>query len=79
MEASGAADDEAYDGVEALGSGVVDAQSDRGEDPVAVFADGFGGLDERGQPRAAGSGDPPVDQLGDGVGVQVAGDVWRGV
>jgi hypothetical protein len=48
VEASGTSDDEAYDGVEDLGAGVVDAQSDRGEDPVAVLADGLGGLDERG-------------------------------
>ena len=74
MEASGAADDEAHDGVEALSAGVVDAQSDRGEDPVAVLADGLGGLDECGQAGAAGAGDPSVDQLGDGVGVEVAGE-----
>src|SRR5258706_14207065 len=33
-------------------STVVDLQSDRGEDPVAVFADRLGGLDERGQARS---------------------------
>jgi len=42
VEAPGATEDEAYDVVEAFGSAVVDAQPDRGEDAVAVLADGLG-------------------------------------
>jgi acetolactate synthase small subunit len=48
VEASGAAEDEAYDVVEAFGASVVDVQADRGEQAVAELADGPGGLDEGG-------------------------------
>jgi hypothetical protein len=48
VEASGAAEDESYDVVEAFGAAVVDAQPDRGEDAVAELADGLGDLDEGG-------------------------------
>jgi len=48
VEAAGPSDDEADDGVESLGAGVVDAEPDRGGDTVAVLADGLGGFDERG-------------------------------
>jgi hypothetical protein len=71
-EPSGAADDQTYDVVESLGASVVDVQPDRGELAVGELAERLGGLDERGQARAAGSGDPPVDQLFDRVGGEVA-------
>jgi hypothetical protein len=72
VEASSAAKDQPYDVVEALGPPVVDAQPDRGEQAVAELADGLGCLDERGQAGAAGPRDPPVDEFGDLVGVEVA-------
>jgi hypothetical protein len=74
VEASGPADDQAYDVVETLGPPVVEVQPDGGEQAVAELADRLGGLDERGQARAAGPGDPPVDQLGDLAAVQVTGE-----
>jgi hypothetical protein len=74
VEASSAAEGEACDVVEALGPAVVDAQPDRGDQAVAELADGLGRLDECVQPGAVGPTDPPVDQLGDGVRVQVAGE-----
>ena len=40
--------------VQCFGAGIVYLQPDGGEDAVAEFADGLGGLDERGQAGAAG-------------------------
>jgi len=52
----------------------VDPQLDCREDPVTVLADGLGGLDHRVDAGPAGLGDPPVDELGDLLGGQVAGE-----
>ena len=38
--------------VQGFGAALVDAEADRGEDPVAVFADRFAELDERRKPAA---------------------------
>jgi hypothetical protein len=48
VEAACPPEDQADDRVQAFGAGVVDAQAQRGQDAVAVLADGLGGLDEGG-------------------------------
>src|SRR5450759_4061204 len=47
VEPVGPVDDEPYAPVESFLAGVVDAQSDRGQDPGSSFADGAGEGDER--------------------------------
>jgi hypothetical protein len=65
-------DDETYAAVEALETSVREAALDRGEDPVAVGADGAGGLDERFESGALRAGTPPVEQLDGLVSFEVA-------
>ena len=48
--------------VERFGAALVDAEADRGEDPVAVFADRLAELDERREPAAGQAAEQPVDQ-----------------
>src|SRR5664279_2347238 len=74
MESVGAAGDESDVVVQSFGAGVVYLQSDGGEDAVAEFVDGLGGLDEWGQAGAAGLGAPAVDELDRLLGGQVAGE-----
>jgi hypothetical protein len=74
VEAAGAADDQADGAVGAFGAAVVDTGTDRGEYPVAELTDRLGGLDERGQAGFARFGQPPVEQFGDRVSVEVAGE-----
>ena len=74
MESVGAAGDESDVVVQSFGAGIVYLQPDGGEDAVAEFADGLGGLDERGQAGAAGLGAPAVDELDRLRGGQVAGE-----
>ena len=52
VEAEGAVADEADAAVEAFKAAVGEAEADRGEDAVAVAADGAREPDERAQPRA---------------------------
>jgi hypothetical protein len=51
VRAVGAAGDEPDLVVQGLGASLVDLEADRGEDPVAVLADRFAELDERGASR----------------------------
>jgi len=62
VKAVGAAGDEPDLVVECLGAALVDAEADRGEDPVAVFADRLAELDERLEPAAGEARQQPVDQ-----------------
>src|SRR6516225_7260406 len=62
VKSVGAAGDEADLVVERLGAALVDPEPDRGEDPVAVFADRFAQPDERLQPAAGEAAEQPVDQ-----------------
>src|SRR5215211_208858 len=64
VEPVGAAGDEPHLVVERLNPRVVDAKADRGEDAVAVGADGAGEVDKRFQPAAGGLDAPAVQQLG---------------
>ena len=52
VEPERASDDQSDALVETFQSRVGESEPDRGEDPVAVFADGAAGLDERVEPRA---------------------------
>ena len=54
VKAIGAAGDQADLVVQRFGAALVDAQADRGEDPVAVFADRLAEPDERVQSAAGG-------------------------
>jgi hypothetical protein len=72
VESESASHDEADPLVESLETGVGEAETDGGEDPVAVSADGAGGFDERFEPGALRPGAPAVNHVG-GVGfVEVA-------
>ena len=62
VKAVRAAGDEADLVVECFGAALVDPEADRGEDPVAVFADRLAELDERREPAAGEAGQQPVDQ-----------------
>lgn len=62
MEAVGAAGDEPDLVVQRLGAALVDPETDRLEDPVAVFEDRLSEPDERCQPAPKGAADEPVDQ-----------------
>ena len=62
VETIGAAGDQPDRVVERFGAALVDAQADRGEDPVAVFAQRLAEADERLQPAAGQSAEKPVDQ-----------------
>src|SRR4249919_2507361 len=53
--------DESGFGVEAFEFGVGQAEVDSGQDAGAVFAQGLGELDDRGDAAAAGSGQPAVE------------------
>ena len=64
MKGEAAVADEPDAAVETFEASVVEAEADRGEDPVAVTADGAGELYERLQPGAGGPGEPGVDVLG---------------
>ncbi len=64
MEAEAAVADEADLAVEAFQAAVGEPEPDRGEDPVAVRAQGAGEADERFEPRAAGPGEPGVQVSG---------------
>jgi hypothetical protein len=70
VEAVGAAGDEADLVVERFGTALVDAQPDRGEDPVAVLAQRLAVADERLEPAAGQAGQEPVDQDFDVVDVE---------
>src|SRR5439155_4546473 len=62
VEAAGAAGEQADLVVERLGAALVDAEADRGEDPVAVSADGFAEPDERFEAAARRADEEPVDE-----------------
>jgi hypothetical protein len=62
VEAVGAAGDQTDLVVERFGAALVDAQADRGEDPVAVLAQCLAVADERLEPAAGQAGQEPVDQ-----------------
>jgi hypothetical protein len=51
--------------VERFGAALGDPEADRGEDPVAVFADRLAEADERAEAAAGGAAEEPVDQDGD--------------
>jgi hypothetical protein len=51
--------------VQRFGATLGDPEADRGEDPVAVFADRLAEPDERFQAAAGGAAEEPVDQDGD--------------
>ncbi len=61
VEAEAAVADQADAAVEAFEAAVVEAESDRGEDAVAVAADGAGELDEQLQPGSRRPGQPRVE------------------
>lgn len=63
VEPERASHDEAYPLVEALEAGVGQTEADRGEDPLAVFADGAPGLDERLEAGALHAGAPAVEEF----------------
>jgi hypothetical protein len=62
-----AAGDEPDFVVERFGAALVDPEADRGEDPVAVFADRSAEADERFEAAAGQAGEEPVDQYLDVV------------
>ena len=62
VEPERASHDEPDPLVEALESGVAQTQTDRGQDPFAVLADGASGLDKRLEPAALRPGAPAVEQ-----------------
>jgi len=62
VKAVGPAGDEPDLVVECLGSALIDAEADRGEDPIAVFADRLAEFDERLEPAAGQARQEPVDQ-----------------
>src|ERR1019366_1700343 len=62
VEAVGAVDDEPHPPVESFVAGVVDAEPDGGEDPVAPFADRVGGGDEWLETAALCLGAEPVEE-----------------
>ena len=74
MEPEGASHDQGDALVESLKARVGEAEPDRGEDPFTMFADGAAGLDERLEPAALRPRAPAVDQLGDLVLGEVAGE-----
>jgi hypothetical protein len=63
----GAAGDEPDPVVERFGPALVDAEPDRGEDPVAVLADRLAEPDERLEPAAGEAAEQPRDQQRDVV------------
>jgi len=67
VEAVGAAGDQPDLVVERLGAALVDAQADRGEDPVAVSAERFPEADERLEAAAGQAAEQPLDQYLDVV------------
>src|SRR5512132_2889077 len=70
VEAVGAAGDEADLVVERLGASLVDAEADRGEDAVAVAADGSAEADERFEAAADQAVEQPIDQHLDVLGAE---------
>ena len=62
VEPVGAAGDEPDLVVECLGAALVDAQADRGEDPVAVTAQRLVEAGERVKAAASETGEEPIDQ-----------------
>jgi len=74
MESVRAAGDEANLVVERFGAVLVDAEADRVEDPVAVFADRLGEAHERGRPAAERAADEPLDQDRDVLERQAGGE-----
>ena len=74
VEPEGASHDQGDALVEPFEARVGEAEPDRGEDSVTVFADGAAGLDERLEPAALRPRTPAVDQLGDLVLGEVAGE-----
>ena len=60
VEAVGAAGDEADLVVERFGAALVDAEADRGEDPVVVLADRFAEPDERFEAAAGQAAEQPA-------------------
>jgi hypothetical protein len=69
VKAEAAVADEPHAAVEAFQAAVGEAEADRGEDAVAVAAQGAGGLDEGRQAAAAGPGQPGVEVRGRERGV----------
>ena len=59
VESVGAADDQPDFVVERFGAALVDFEADRGEDPVAMFADCFAEADERFKAAAGGAAEEP--------------------
>ena len=70
VKSVGAAGDEADLVVERLGAALVDAEADRGEDPVAVLADGCAEPDKRLEAAAGQAAEQPVDRHLDIVEVE---------
>ena len=60
MEAEGAVADQADLAVEAFEAAIGESEADRGEDAVAVAAEGAGEPDEGAQPAAGGPGEPGI-------------------
>ena len=65
VESVGAARDQPDLVVQRFGAALGDPEADRGEDPVAVFADRLAEADERAEAAAGGAAEEPVDQDGD--------------
>src|SRR5664279_848397 len=73
VEAVGPIDDEADPPIQSLVSGVVHSESHRRQDALAPFANGLGQADEGLHPAALCSRTEPVEQHGDLVFCEVAG------